>query len=321
MKTLVIVLMLAATSGAELYEYDGPVRRGLHFYSQFENGGPSVRVGMSRQTASVSVDLSPDGSQVTLARWGMGIPGFEGHRIGFGLNDGNRDRFVWLEFDALSISANNADTWSTIASSRGRDMREAMVPIDTPGDESFLLTGHYTILDMDDAFNRDAEPMPFSCLFESTTETAFPDYISYMYSSRPGAIELTIGEAEFFATEPLASPVLDGEVTPLWITSIYVSWTQMTAVVGGSPGMLGDVNWDFSVNGHDIPPFTHELLDGPYNQMADMNQDGQLNGLDVDLFVAAVLSGGNTLHAIPEPSGVILVSLAVLLLALHRNPT
>jgi hypothetical protein len=69
-------------------------------------------------------------------------------------------------------------------------------------------------------------------------------------------------------------------------------------------GLLGDVNLDSAVNGLDVDPFVTVLLSGSYQFEADMNQDTVVNGLDVDPFVAAILGGG--LHAVPEPSGLIL---------------
>jgi hypothetical protein len=80
--------------------------------------------------------------------------------------------------------------------------------------------------------------------------------------------------------------------------------------VTGGEILRGDVNRDTVVNGLDVDPFVDVLLNGPFQAEADMNTDGVVNGLDVDPFVAAVVGGG--LHAVPEPSTLVLLSLAPL---------
>jgi hypothetical protein len=75
--------------------------------------------------------------------------------------------------------------------------------------------------------------------------------------------------------------------------------------------LLGDVNLDDVVNGLDVDPFVDVLLNGPLQAQADMNTDGVVNGLDVDPFVAAVVGGG--VQAVPEPSTLMLLSLAAVI--------
>ena len=87
--------------------------------------------------------------------------------------------------------------------------------------------------------------------------------------------------------------------------------------VTGPDVVLGDVNLDTMVNGLDVDPFVDVLLNGPFQAEADMNLDGVVNGLDVDPFVAAVVGGG--LQAVPEPSTLVLLSLAALLGLLWRR--
>ena len=58
--------------------------------------------------------------------------------------------------------------------------------------------------------------------------------------------------------------------------------------------------------------FVQSMPWGPYSVNADMNQDGQVNGLDVDPFVAVVLGTGTSLMPIPEPSAIILATMALL---------
>jgi hypothetical protein len=62
----------------------------------------------------------------------------------------------------------------------------------------------------------------------------------------------------------------------------------------------------------DVDPFVQSMVWGPYSVNADMNQDGQVNGLDVDPFVAVVLGAGTSLTPIPEPSTMILATMALL---------
>ena len=66
--------------------------------------------------------------------------------------------------------------------------------------------------------------------------------------------------------------------------------------------MLGDVNLDGEVNGHDVDPFVDLLLNGPYQLEADMNGDREVNGLDVDPLVAAVVGGVPNRSPSPPPS-------------------
>jgi hypothetical protein len=73
----------------------------------------------------------------------------------------------------------------------------------------------------------------------------------------------------------------------------------------------GDVNMDGEVNGLDVNPFLAHILLADDNRQADMNQDGVVNGLDVEPFVAAVVGGGGTLQAIPEPSTLLLAFVAL----------
>jgi hypothetical protein len=74
----------------------------------------------------------------------------------------------------------------------------------------------------------------------------------------------------------------------------------------------GDMNEDGDVNGLDVDLFVEAVLYEPFNPRGDMNGDGVVIGLDVDPFVAAVLgSGGSTLQAIPEPSTLLLVVVAL----------
>ena len=317
MKTLAILLMLATPSVAELYEYDGPTRwqMALRFTSQFEKGEPRPWLHMAKQAVSFSIDLPRGESHATIARWGMSASQWISY--GFTIDDGTQDQRVRIMIDPFSFSTDNVGVWPRVPSDRFS--RQVAVPTDAPGVESFTLTGHYAItdrpIDVDDILS-----IPFSCVFESTTESAFPDFIRYGYSSTdPDILYLGVGGAEFFATEPLGSPVINGEVNDLWITSISVGEARMTAKVGGSAGMLGDVNWDFRVNGHDVSLFVRELLSGPYDPLADMNEDSQLNGLDIDPFVSAVIGAGSALQAIPEPSGVTLALLAVVALAFFKT--
>ena len=87
-------------------------------------------------------------------------------------------------------------------------------------------------------------------------------------------------------------------------------------VTGGFP--LGDVNQDGVVNGLDVDPFVGVLLGGSFQVEADMNEDELVNGLDVDLFVATVIGGG--VQAVPEPSTLVLLSLAgLMILSLRRS--
>jgi hypothetical protein len=88
----------------------------------------------------------------------------------------------------------------------------------------------------------------------------------------------------------------------------YVRWGSDAGTI-----LLGDVNGDGNVNGLDVDPFVDVLLNGPYQAAADMNQDTLVNGLDVDPFVAAVVGGGA--QAVPEPSAIVLVGLAGMMLA------
>ena len=67
----------------------------------------------------------------------------------------------------------------------------------------------------------------------------------------------------------------------------------------------------------DVDPFVDVLLNGPFQAEADMNRDGVVNGLDVDPFVAAVVGGG--VQAVPEPSTLVLLLLAGLVLKVGRN--
>jgi hypothetical protein len=78
---------------------------------------------------------------------------------------------------------------------------------------------------------------------------------------------------------------------------------------------LGDVNRDGAVNGLDVDPFVELLTTGTYQVEGDMNEDGQVNGLDVDPFVAALVGES---HAIPEPSGLLLLLLGIAGLAGRR---
>ncbi len=74
--------------------------------------------------------------------------------------------------------------------------------------------------------------------------------------------------------------------------------------------VLGDVNLDGEVNGLDVDPFVDILLNGPYQAAADMNDDQVVNGLDVDPFVAVVV-GGAAQARVPEPSTLLLCSIAL----------
>ena len=85
----------------------------------------------------------------------------------------------------------------------------------------------------------------------------------------------------------------------------------------GNFPLLGDVNLDGEVNGLDVDPFVDKLLNGPNQAEADMNVDGEVNGLDVDPFVAAVVGGGA--QPIPEPSTLLLATLALLGLLTHAH--
>lgn len=62
-------------------------------------------------------------------------------------------------------------------------------------------------------------------------------------------------------------------------------------IVGGSPGLLGDVNCDGAVNLLDVDPFVTLLTSGGYVDKADMNQDGAVDLLDVQPFVDALTGG------------------------------
>jgi hypothetical protein len=102
-------------------------------------------------------------------------------------------------------------------------------------------------------------------------------------------------------------------ISDIWISATkYLTLAHSAFDVTLSVELLGDLNGDHGVNGMDVDPFVQSMLWGPYSVNADMNHDGQVNGLDVHPFVAVVLGTGTSLTPIPEPSTIVLATMALL---------
>jgi hypothetical protein len=61
------------------------------------------------------------------------------------------------------------------------------------------------------------------------------------------------------------------------------------------------------------------LLNGPYDVAVDMNEDGAVNGLDVDPFIAYVVGHGGGVREVPEPSTLLLILIALVIVGGWRK--